>query len=233
MEKNVVKINESRLQGIIRNSIMEALKFQRSINPANPKGNVGPKDENLNFFVTVGTGSNRQIVGDKGFKTREAAERKAQSLRDQGRDNVRIISRKATNESVKLNESALRKIIAESVERIMEGDYPYYDSDAPYMPDFRLSDERPMRTDRVTPGDSLPMPKDLGNFNRFKDWTNLEKLRLSIRNQIENKENMTERYSLKDLANDIAYRYKMSPAKVFDIAKTIYKKLGAYRAVDM
>jgi len=116
MKKNVVKINENT----IRKIVAEALKFQRVTDPKNPKGNVGPKDENLNFFVTIGEGPNRSIVGDKGFKTREAAERKADALRRQGKNNVRIISKKSTNENtVKLSENTLRQIVAESVKKIL------------------------------------------------------------------------------------------------------------------
>ena len=95
--KRKVKVNESQLKNIISGAIMEALSFERTVDKNNPKGNVGPKDSNLNFFVTIGSGSNRKIVGDKGFKTREAAERKAKSLRDQGKTGVSIISKK-TNE---------------------------------------------------------------------------------------------------------------------------------------
>ena len=97
--KRKVKVNESQLKNIVSNAIMEALSFERTVDKNNPKGNVGPKDSNLNFFVTIGSGSNRKIVGDKGFKTREAAERKAKSLRDQGKTGVSIISKKVVEEA--------------------------------------------------------------------------------------------------------------------------------------
>jgi len=96
--KRKVKVNESQLKNIISGAIMEALRFERTVDKENSKGNVGPKDSNLNFFVTIGSGSNRKIVGDKGFKTREAAERKAKSLRDQGKTGVSIISKKVVEE---------------------------------------------------------------------------------------------------------------------------------------
>ena len=99
MEK--IKINESQLRNLISKSIMEAMKFSRTTDKENPKRNVGPKDENVNFFVTIGSGSSRQIVGDKGFKTREAAERKAKSLRDRGKEGVSII-RKVVEESSRM-----------------------------------------------------------------------------------------------------------------------------------
>ena len=94
-------IAESKLQNIIRKAITEALRFQRTTDKDNPKKNVGPADENLNFFVTVGKGTSRTIVGDKGFKTREAAERKAAALRKQGKTNVSIISKKVVAEAKK------------------------------------------------------------------------------------------------------------------------------------
>ena len=90
-----IVITEAQLQKLISDAIMEALRFERSVDKNNPKGNVGPKDSNLNFFVTVGKGAGRTIVGDKGFKTREAAERKAEQLRRQGKEGVSIISKKA------------------------------------------------------------------------------------------------------------------------------------------
>ena len=118
--KNAVKIDEDT----IRKIVAEAPKFQRVTDPKNPKGNVGPKDENLNFFVTIGTGTDRKIVGDKGFKTREAAERKADALRRQGKSNVRIISKKSTNENtVKVSENTLKQIVSESVKKVLKEGY--------------------------------------------------------------------------------------------------------------
>ena len=94
MGKKVVKISKEHIKELISEAINEAMKFQRTTDPNNLKGNVGPKDEN------------RKIIGDKGFKTGEDAERKTKALREQGNDGVSII-RKMVAESVKraLNET--------------------------------------------------------------------------------------------------------------------------------
>ena len=144
---NKIKISESNLHDIIGNAIMEALKFQRSLGQKSPKGNVGPKDSNLNFFVTIGSGANRRIIGDKGFKTREAAERKAESLRKQGKEGVSIIKKMVAESDASLsNERALRKIVSESVKKVLnewdeDGD-SYYGGG---LPDSFSKDEMPQK----------------------------------------------------------------------------------------
>lgn len=122
---NKIKISESNLHDIIGNAITEALRFQRSLGQNSPKGNVGPKDSNLNFFVTIGSGANRRIIGDKGFKTREAAERKAESLRKQGKEGVSIIKKMVAESDASLGLEYPEKLIYYPKDGELSGDMGY------------------------------------------------------------------------------------------------------------
>lgn len=138
---------------------------------------------------------------------------------------VEVVGRN-TNESkisgmkqtVKINESALRKIVAESVKRVLK----------------EWSDDMEMTRDRVTPGDSLPIISTTPRKgNRFEYLSNREKLEDAIKNQITNKEGLGERYSLRELSNDIARRFRLTPTVVLQHAKKVYNYIGAHRAMDM
>lgn len=93
-------LGESKLNKIVAESVKKVLKeeeglqFQRRVNPDDPKKNVGPKDENVNFFIVAVNGSSKKILGDKDFKTRQAAENAAKRYSDKGLK-VHIISKKA------------------------------------------------------------------------------------------------------------------------------------------
>ena len=130
--------------------------------------------------------------------------------------------------TVKLNEQQLKKIIGESVKKVLKEWDDFKISD-----DFKLSDDMSFGTDKVTPGDSLPIisqaPRNDNSFNYFSDK---QMLQLSIRNQIENKEGLKNSYSLRDLSKDIAKRFKIDPVKSFEMVKKIYKKIGGYHAID-
>lgn len=130
--------------------------------------------------------------------------------------------------TVKLNEQQLKKVIGESVKKVLKewDDFKITD-------DFKLSDDMPFGTDKVTPGDSLPIISQAPrNDNRFNYFSDKEMLKLSIRNQIENKEGLKNSYSLKDLSKDIARRFKIDPVESFEMVKKIYKKIGGYHAID-
>ena len=127
-----------------------------------------------------------------------------------------------------MSESKLNKIVAESVKKVLkESDFDIDDFDD-------MDDDMPHDRDYVTPGDSLPViDQEPIGYNRFKHMTKIEKLEYSLRNQIENKEASGDRYSLKDLAKDMASRFRMNPVEVFIAAKRVYKRVGAFRAIDV
>jgi hypothetical protein len=91
-----------------------------------------------------------------------------------------------------------------------------------------------MTRDRVTPGDSLPIISTTPRKgNRFEYLSNREKLEDAIKNQITNKEGLGEMYSLRELSNDIARRFRLTPTVVLQHAKKVYNYIGAHRALDM
>ena len=99
------------------------------------------------------------------------------------------------------------------------------------LKEFQLSDETPLTRDNVTPGDSLPYTStEPRKYNSFGSKT--ARMNFTIKNNIRNKENMGGSYSLKELSDDIARRFKLDPSLVFKTAKKIYNEYGGINAMD-